>query len=378
MRHSVLVGLDLFESVQYNELLRTTDPTLATDLYDPSHGPVPTSLLQNWNWSSRNRTWERWAGLYVQDQVQLTDNLYFLAGARYDYVIEHMDNSVYAAPNVPDNAYLPLTGGVNKFGSIKGRGGFLWHPTASLSFYANYIQNFGVNPGMYYSGNGQAQLFQPVEIANEWETGIKLETAGGRASATLAWFDLTKRNVGSSVLEPAIDNLGVAFLMHKATNRGLEVDFHGEILPGLQLLASYAYIDSRVENTIGSWLGGVPKGSELLGQTGNRLAGVPSHGASMWATYRVGAGALRGLKLGVGAVARGTRAGDNLNDYRLPGFAKCNALAAYSWRAAGTGLNVQLNVDNLLDKRYFESLSGTRTVIPGASRNWIATLGVEF
>ena len=110
-----------------------------------------------------------------------------------------------------------------------------------------------------------------MEIANEWETGIKLETAGGRASATLAWFDLTKRNVGSSVLEPAIDNLGVAFLMHKATNRGLEIDFHGEILPGLQLLASYAYIDSRVDNTVFPWMGEPPKGSELLGQTGDRL-----------------------------------------------------------------------------------------------------------
>ena len=95
-------------------------------------------------------------------------------------------------------------------------------------------------------------------------------------------------------------------------------------------------------------------------------------------TYRIGSGALHGLKLGVGAVARGSREGDNLNDYRLPGFAKCNALAAYSWRAAGNDFSVQLNVDNVLDKRYFESLSGTRTVVPGASRNWLATLGVEF
>jgi iron complex outermembrane recepter protein len=87
---------------------------------------------------------------------------------------------------------------------------------------------------------------------------------------------------------------------------------------------------------------------------------------------------LRRLKLGAGAVLRGERAGDNLNDYRLPGFAKVNALTAYGWRAAGTDFNVQPNVDNVFNKRYFESLSGTRLVMPGPTRSWVATLRVEF
>jgi iron complex outermembrane receptor protein len=57
---------------------------------------------------------------------------------------------------------------------------------------------------------------------------------------------------------------------------------------------------------------------------------------------------------------------------------KVNAMVAYGWRAAGTRMSIQLNVDNLFDKRYFESLSGTHTVMPGSPRRWLGTLRVEF
>jgi iron complex outermembrane receptor protein len=87
---------------------------------------------------------------------------------------------------------------------------------------------------------------------------------------------------------------------------------------------------------------------------------------------------LRRLDLGFGVVVRSEREGDSANDYQLPTFARCGALAAYSWRAAATDFRVQLNVDNLFNARYFESLSGTRTVMPGAPRRWLATVRAEF
>ena len=67
-----------------------------------------------------------------------------------------------------------------------------------------------------------------------------------------------------------------------------------------------------------------------------------------------------------------------MKDYQLPAFVKVDALAAYGWRMSDTHFEVQLNVDNLLDKRYYESLSGTRTVIPGMPRRFIATLRASF
>ncbi len=281
------------------------------------------------------------------------------------------------------NSFPPVQsspcGGAHHVRALKARGGFLWHPPGAFSLYANYIQNFGVSPGLYYSTNNQQELtYLPAERAEEWEAGVKLETAEGKASAAIAFFDLSKENISSPILEPAIDNAQYQFLMHAVTNRGVEADFHGEVLPGLQVLASYAFIDSRINNDSGVWFGQIPKGYELIGSTGNRLAGVPRHGGSLWTTYRVTRGMLHGLKLGFGAVARSAREGDNANDYQLPAFVKCSAVAAYGWRAAGADFTLQLNIDNMFDKRYFESLSGTHTVLPGAPRSWLTTVSVAF
>jgi iron complex outermembrane receptor protein len=282
--------------------------------------------------------------------------LYLLSGWRYDYVSE--------------------TG--QGLHGLKQREGILWHLATPLSLYVSYTENFGADPGLYANAN-LISVLAPVQSAHEWEAGLKWEDPAGRASATFAWFDLTKSNVTLPLLEPALNEANVLFLTGRARNRGLEVDLRAAIAPNLQLTASYAYIQSRIVND--TFTVGFPRnvnGSELIANTGNHLFGIPHHGGSAWGTYRFTGGWLGGLKVGAGAVVRGVREGDNVNDYQLPGFAKFNAMAAYGWRAAGTRMSVQLNIDNLLDKHYYESLSGTRTVMPGYPRRWIASYRVEF
>jgi iron complex outermembrane recepter protein len=115
-----------------------------------------------------------------------------------------------------------------------------------------------------------------------------------------------------------------------------------------------------------------------VGNSGNRLFGVPRNGGSLWVTYRFAGGGPNGLKTGLGAIVRSAREGDNLNDYTLPGFVKWNAFASYGWEMRALRLRAQLNVDNLFDKTYFESLSGTHTVLPGYPRRWLASFRVEF
>lgn len=376
-RHSLLAGVDEFLSLGYTEITTQSDPSLATDLFNPRSYEKPLTPLESLGRTARNRVAERWTGAYIQDQIQLLDSLYFLVGARYDRVIEEVDNTVFEPETFPD--FIPFASGRTPVKALKGRAGLLWHPLPSLSFYANYSQNFGVTAGLYASGSSTNNItFVPPEIAYEEEAGVKYASADGRLSATLAFFNLSKAIISSPILEPAIDNSSLYQVMNGARTRGLEVELHGEPLRGLQLLASYAYLDSRIDNDPGFFPQGRPKDYELAGATGDRLAGVPLHGGSLWATYHLWGSGSQGLRLGAGAVVRGTRPGDNINDYWLPGFARIDALAAFGWRAAGTNFSVQLNLDNLLNKRYYESLSGTRTVLPGPSRSWIATVGVEF
>jgi iron complex outermembrane receptor protein len=143
-------------------------------------------------------------------------------------------------------------------------------------------------------------------------------------------------------------------------------------------MASYAYTESRIIDDFGAGVDANGNPIVTPGNTGNRLYGVPRHGGSLWLAYRPSWGPARGLKLGVGVVARSERQGDNANDYQLPGFARWKALAAYGWRAGDTQLNLQLNVDNVFNTRYFESLSGTSSVMPGWPRRWLVSLRVEL
>lgn len=57
-------------------------------------------------------------------------------------------------------------------------------------------------------------------------------------------------------------------------NQGVELDVSGEILPGWNIIASYAYIDAEVteDNTI---------------PVSNRLFNTPEHSASLWTTYEI-------------------------------------------------------------------------------------------
>jgi len=375
MRHSLLLGTDLFSSTANTQLVFRSDTSLQTDLLQPSRAPINWSLLENPDSGARHFTEEDWVGAYFQDQIQFGNTLHLLIGGRFDHVHERITR----------NGRLRFTEGVfdvndsqsDKIQSIKGRAGILWQPLQPFSVYANFTQNFGITAGLF-AGDGNAVLLLPAEVSKEWEAGLKLESPDGRVAGTLAWFNLVKKNVSTPVLSPALDNSSVSFNMDSALNEGLEVDFHGEIAPGLQLLASYAYIHSSIDNYVGQWITRPPKGAELVGDHNDHLYGVPEHGGSLWASYHFGAGTLHGLKWGLGAVARSEREGDNLNDYHLPAFVKVDALAAYAWRAWDTHFEAQLNVDNLLDKRYFESVSGTRTVMPGMPRRFIATVRASF
>jgi iron complex outermembrane receptor protein len=371
-----LIGTDFFQTESYSQLESATGFGLTTDLYNPQTVPIPLSLFQHVHDGTYRSVHERWGAFYVQDQVSLWDRFYLLLGLRFDTAWTGIEESLVTTDQGGET--LPYNAQNGQIHAVTKRTGFVWHPTTSLSVYAKYTENFGAVPGLYVAAAGNPGLSSVGQSAVEFETGVKLEFADGRAATTLAAFDLKKENVSSSLLEPALDPSGELFLTGSARNAGLEFDVHGELAPGLQVLANYAYIDSRINNyTPGPDVYAIYL-NEQIGYTDNRLFGVPRSGGSVWGSYRFNSSWAHGLKLGVGVIVRGAREGDNVNDYELPGFAKWNTLIAYDWRMWGTQASVQLNADNIFNKRYFESVSGTRTVMPGDPRRWLALIKVDI
>ena len=373
--HTLLVGAEFFETASYSELRMASDPGLTTDLYQPPRNiPIPVLLLDNPDYETQLDVREQWVAAYVQDQIFLGKDLYMLAGLRFDNARASVAQTIGAFPDA--EGFVGFQDLTARIKATKNRVGLIWHPVPWWSIYATRSENFGAVPGLFVSFAGNQGVFLQEQSATEVEVGVKLEPMNSHLDLTIAAFELKKSNISSPLFEPALNPLGELFFTGAAINKGLELDVHGEPLPHLECLANYAYIDSKIVNDSGP-LAQI-SGIELVGETGNRLFGVPRNGGSTWCSYAFASQALHGLRLGAGMVARGSRYGDNANDYTLPGFAKWNTFAAYHWRVTDSQFSVQVNVDNVFNARYFESLNGTHTVMPAEPRRWLASFRVQF
>ena len=374
-RHSLLAGIEYFQTASYSQREMVSDASLTTDLFHPGSLAIPLALLQTPDEELYRNARERWVAAYIQDQVSFADDFYLLVGVRFDSAWASIRQTTSESVDglgisLPQESTLEIQ-------MVKHREGLVWHPVPSLSFYTLHSENFGAAPGLYVGADGYSGNDLPPQSASEWEAGVKFEPPGGGITATVAAFDLVKENVSSTILEPALDPSGELQYTGTVRNRGLELDIHGEILPHWEYLGNFAYIDSRISFDHGpdpSTISNV----EWIGSTGDRFFGVPREGGSAWFSYRFSDGVLHRLKLGAGVVARGARAGDNANDYELPGFVKWSGFAVYGWHIGATPMSLQLNVDNVFNARYFESVNGTRTVMPAYPRRWIGTLRMQF
>jgi iron complex outermembrane receptor protein len=100
---------------------------------------------------------------------------------------------------------------------------------------------------------------------------------------------------------------------------------------------------------------------------GKRLLNTPRHAGSLWIKWEANGPDASGPSVGFGAFAAGPRWGDDENTFVLPGYVRLDALAAYHWRVAGGQVVAQFNVDNLLNKTYYESADADTNAEPRLS-----------
>ncbi len=350
IRHTVLMGGDYY-NFNNTGLLIDNFNFPAIDIFNPVHsGTAVRDPADDFFFDTR----EKWFGLYFQDQIKLPYNVHVLAGFRYDNArIEFNDTFGGESTTTP-----------SKQDRISPRVGVLWQPVKPISFYGNYVENFGV-PNAFFSGADSQPL--RAEIARQWEAGIKSEFFDGRFSATVAWFHLTKQNIATSHPDPELAFRGVSVLTGEARNKGVEVDITGELLPGWNIIANYAYTDSEIT-----------KNND--GTQGNRFPNVPEHAGNIWTTYAFQNETLRGLKIGGGVTLRGKREGNRENDFQMPGYDVFNLMTSYAMKVGKSRITAQLNVNNLFNEEYFPSSGGFNRVriAVGTPRAFLGSLRFEY
>ncbi|MEH2081242.1 MAG: TonB-dependent siderophore receptor [Nostoc sp.] len=335
IQHQLVTGFNLTrEESGYLATIRQAAPI---DLFNPVYGqPIDNGGFRVGSNSSTDTL-----GIYVQDQITLVDNLKLLLGVRFDtFTGTTKDRITSAEQNLSDDAFSP-------------RVGIIYQPIVPISLYASYSRSFNPVTGATFEGSA----FQP-ERGIQYEVGIKADLTD-RLSATLTFFDLTRSNV--STADPVPGRTGFSIQTGEQRSRGIEFNIGGEILPGWNIIAGYAYTDAQItkDNTL---------------TVGNLLNNTPRNSFNLWTTYEIQRGALQGFGGGIGFFFVGERQGDLENTLELPSYFLTDAAIFYKrdrFRAA-------LNFKNLFDVNYYDSAGSNVSVNPGDAFTVQGTISWEF
>lgn len=321
--HQLLFGFSLSRNtIDLN--IESGIPAAPVDIFDPVYDQTvfPTGVPNDNSFTTRDTL-----GIYLQDQITIAENLKLLLGGRVDVFEERKtDRLINEETSQSDTAFSP-------------RLGIVYQPLQPISLYASYSRSF--EPTIGTSASGEA--FQPGR-GTQYEIGVKADL-NDKISTTLAFYDLTRSNVTTT--DP--DNSDFSIQTGEQNSQGIELDISGEILPGWNIIAGYAYTDAQVteDNTI---------------PVGNRLFSAPENSFNLWTTYRIQQDGLKGLGVGLGFYYVGERFADLDNTIELPSYFRTDAAIFYERDRFRTALNFR----NLFDVDYYNSNFGSGTVVlPG-------------
>ncbi|MDF5720547.1 MAG: TonB-dependent siderophore receptor [Rhizonema sp. PD37] len=337
VQHQLLFGVDLTRND--NPIYRSNNGTPALlDIFNPVYGLPPRVPLNQINrFSSLTDS----LGVYIQDQVNIGESLKLLLGGRFDLFTQTNGNlGDHTSDSQGGDAFSP-------------RVGIVYQPSKTISLYGSYSRSFTPNSGRAADNS----LFDP-ERGRQYEVGVKADLSQS-LSATLAYYDIVRDNV----LTTDPNNPQYSIQTGEQRSRGIELNIAGQILPGWNIYAGYAYTDARItrDNTY---------------RPGNRLYITPENGVNLWTTYEFQRGNLKGFGVGLGLFYVGEREGDLQNDFQLPDYFRTDA-ALYYKRGR---LRAQLNFRNLFNINYFETTQGDSLskVIPGSPFTVQGTVSWQF
>jgi catecholate siderophore receptor len=285
------------------------------------------------------------AAVYASDTLTVTPWLKLVGGLRYDRYGASVTNSVNAS-NTAGNTTLARASQTVGYTSV--RAGALVEPIPALTGYVSYSTSFDPSLEQLTSTTGISQPLPP-EDNDAVEAGAKWAPFGERLAVTGAVFRTTQRNARAQ--NP--DNTYTATGTIRA--EGLRFGASGRITHAWQVFAGYTHLDARITDAIAP------------GTEGRVPANTAPDSATLWTTYDI-----RGWQVGGGATYLGPRYANNTNLVSVPGYTRLDAVIA--WRRPR--YDVRLNLFNLADARYYDSLiqSDGGRAAPGSGRTAMVSL----
>lgn len=276
--------------------------------------------------------------VYLQDQLELTEQWHAVLGARYDqFSVDLHNNRNNSDLRSDDDLVSP-------------RAGLIYKPITDVSAYINYSKSYVPRAGEQLAGlSATNAALEPEAFVNR-EVGLKWDLSS-QLAVTAALYQLDRTNV--AVTDPT--NPTKLLLVDGQNVQGVELELQGQIVEGWDFVAGYANQDAEVEAP--------------AADRGKTLPQVPKQKLSMWHKYQFND--QWGVGLGLTSQSASFIALDN--KITLPGFARWDAAVYYK---PLPDVRVQLNVENLTDKHYAASAHNNNNIMPGSPAN--ARLSVSY
>ena len=296
----------------------------------------------------------RTTSVYFFDTLQLTPKWLLNLGLRHDdYETEQVTPSATAATVVLRN----------RTDFVNYQAGVVFKPSANGSVYLSYGTS-STPPGMD-GGDGADGIsaaikdLEPQDTAN-LELGVKWNLLDNRLNLTAAAFHTVMDNARIIIDNGTTRNAG-----EKKVD-GVEVGFTGQLAEGWSVYGGYTYLDAIVEDN--GYVCAVPGRTCPSGiyvpspYNGNQFPNNARHSANLWTTYAFPFG----LTLGGGANYVDKQYANVANDRWIDRHTRWDAMASYAF---GERYSLQLNIQNLTDKLYFNKAYASHYagIAPGRS-----------
>lgn len=328
-----------------------------TSIDDPDNDVAYNPVLRDNFAGTEAETVNR--SVYVFDTMELSEKWLLNAGIRYDdYQTEYdRSNSTTGAP---------IESLENDKDFFNYQLGLVYKIQPDLNVYAAYATSsspVGLSLGDFEYAGGQLvsetedldpERSKTFEIGTKWNVMENLEL-------TAAVFHTRKTNARVTTGN-TISNAG------EAEVNGFELSFAGQITDRWNVFGGYTYLDAKQTKE-----GTDPDLNQFgaAGTEGKQLPGVARQSASIWSTYRV----LDDLTLGGGAFFMDKVYANPGNTGHIPSYVRWDAMAKYD---INQNLDLQLNIQNLTDERYFSATYFRHYAVMAPGRSAFLTLNFNY
>lgn len=334
-----------------------------TSLSDPNPNDAWTGSVARNYMGTNTKATSRAA--YVFDTIELDPQWLLNVGLRYDTF-----DTVANTNAVPSSTVQARTKLKDDSQFFNWQAGLVWKPMENGSIYTSYATSAsppgglvgeGVEPNSIASGTNTSDM-KPEETVN-YELGTKWDLFHDRLSLTAAVFRTEKKNARILVNSNTYENAG------ESRVDGLELSASGKLTEQWQVFAGYSYLKSEL---VDPGKNGDRRGSVLAGSNkGNEMPNTPKHSFSLWTTYDI----TSKLTVGGGAFYVDDVYGDPANTVYVPSYTRYDAMASYKLTK---NVDLQLNVQNLTDKTYYDKAYGAHFANQAAGRTALLTTSFHF